>query len=260
MAEKTLTTLEQLELLAQRTKKEANALSSRIEEIVSTGGEPNVITSIKVNGAVQPIDSKTVDITVPTDLGDLSNTPGYQKAADVTNAVTAAINKFAEDISEDGVVNTFKELVDYVADHDGDAAQMAADILKNAGDIEALQETVADKVDQIPGKQLSTEDFTTTLKDKLEGLNNYTHPTAEAHDSGLYKITVDGHGHVTGAVKVVKGDITALNIPGQDTTYEAVIAGGAPGLMTGADKTKLDGLVIAENSEVTAMLDSVFGT
>lgn len=30
-----------------------------------------------------------------------------------------------------------------------------------------------DKVDKITGKQLSTEDFTTELKDKLEGLNNY---------------------------------------------------------------------------------------
>lgn len=36
-----------------------------------------------------------------------------------------------------------------------------------------LQAGLADKVDKIDGKNLSTEDFTTALKQKLEGLQNY---------------------------------------------------------------------------------------
>ena len=48
-----------------------------------------------------------------------------------------AINAFAEDVSNDNVVNTFKELVDYVADHAPEAADMAADI-------SALQRLVGD--------------------------------------------------------------------------------------------------------------------
>ena len=47
----------------------------------------------------------------------------------------------------------------------------------------------------------------------------YSHPTHTARTSGLYKITVDGLGHVTDAVAVTKSDITALGIPAQDTTY-----------------------------------------
>ena len=47
----------------------------------------------------------------------------------------------------------------------------------------------------------------------------YTHPSYTAYASGLYKITTNTLGHVTGATTVVKSDITALGIPSQDTTY-----------------------------------------
>lgn len=40
-------------------------LSTRIDGIVATGGEPNTINVIKVNGVSQPITDKAVDITVP---------------------------------------------------------------------------------------------------------------------------------------------------------------------------------------------------
>ena len=40
-----------------------------------------------------------------------------------------------------------------------------------------------------------------------------------AKTSGLYKITTNSEGHVTAATAVQKSDITALGIPGSDTTY-----------------------------------------
>lgn len=45
----------------------------------------------------------------------------------------------------------------------------------------------------------------------------YTHPSYTARSSGLYKVTVDAMGHVSGATAVSKADITALGIPGTDT-------------------------------------------
>ena len=47
----------------------------------------------------------------------------------------------------------------------------------------------------------------------------YTHPSYPAHTSGLYKITVDAKGHVSSVAAVAKADITALDIPAQDTVY-----------------------------------------
>lgn len=64
-------------------------------------------------------------------------------------------------------------------------------------------------------------------KSKLDGIesgaNKYTHPSYTAKSSGLYKVTVDGTGHVSATSAVTKSDITALGIPGQDTntTYSA---------------------------------------
>ena len=49
--------------------------------------------------------------------------------------------------------------------------------------------------------------------------STYQHPSHTAHDSGLYKVTVDELGHVSDATAVTKADITALGIPAQDTVY-----------------------------------------
>ena len=75
----------------------------------------------------------------------------------------------------------------------------------------------------------------------------YTHPTYTAKSSGLYKITVNNLGHVSGATAVAKSDITGLGIPAQDTTYSAASTSTA-GLMSAADKTKLDGIAAGANA------------
>lgn len=112
------------------------------------------------------------------------------------------------------------------------------------------------------GKGLSTNDYTTAEKTKLAGIadgaNKYVHPTHTAAASGLYKVTVDALGHVTATTKVTKNDITALGIPGQDTTYPEATTAKA-GLMSAEDKSKLDGMTIASDADVTAMLTEVFG-
>ena len=78
----------------------------------------------------------------------------------------------------------------------------------------------------------------------------YTHPTYTAKDAGLYKVAVDGTGHVSSATSVAKSDITALGIPAQDTTYSTATTSAA-GLMSAADKTKLDG--IASGAQVNTI-------
>ena len=81
----------------------------------------------------------------------------------------------------------------------------------------------------------------TKLKGIDEGANKYTHPAHTARTSGLYKITVDSLGHVTAVAKVEKPDITALGIPGSDTTYSLASA-YKNGLMSPAQYSKLSGI------------------
>jgi hypothetical protein len=82
-------------------------------------------------------------------------------------------------------------------------------------------------------------------KAKLDGIadgaNNYTHPAHTAHESGLYKVTVDAQGHVSDAEAVTKEDITGLGIPGQDTTYQKATA-EADGLMSKEHFSKVEGV------------------
>ena len=91
--------------------------------------------------------------------------------------------------------------------------------------------------DSAPGLMSAAEH--TKLAGISAGANNYSHPTYTAKASGLYKVTVDGTGHVSGTVAVSKSDITALGIPGMNTTYDNATS-SADGLMSKADKAKLD--------------------
>lgn len=102
--------------------------------------------------------------------------------------------------------------------------------------------------------------MTAADKKKLDGIatgaNKYVHPSYTAHDSGLYKITVDATGHVSAVTAVAKGDITALGIPSTNTTYNDATQ-GTHGLMSTADKKKLDAFGAASTyalkSDITAM-------
>lgn len=75
----------------------------------------------------------------------------------------------------------------------------------------------------------------------------YSHPTYTAKTNGLYKVTVDGTGHVSGTAAVSKSDITGLGIPAQDTTYSAATQSAA-GLLSADDKKKLDGIASGANA------------
>ena len=117
-------------------------------------------------------------------------------------------------------------------------------------------------VEKEAGKGLSDENFTAALKDKLDGIaagaNKYVHPTHTAAATG----------HVSVVAAVTKDDITALGIPGSDTKYGNATTTNA-GLMSAADKTKLDGMgatinkAIADHTatdaEVSEMLAEVYG-
>ena len=65
--------------------------------------------------------------------------------------------------------------------------------------------------------------FTKTEKDKLAGIedqaNKYVHPTYTAKSDGMYRITVNGTGHVSAATAIASADVsTALNLLGTGTS------------------------------------------
>ncbi len=82
----------------------------------------------------------------------------------------------------------------------------------------------------------------------------YTHPSYTAKSNGLYKVTVDSKGHVSGTTAVSKADITALGIPSTNTTYSTGTAStsGLTKLYTGTG-TATDGTMT--QSAIKSALD-----
>ena len=71
-----------------------------------------------------------------------------------------------------------------------------------------------------PSIAIGTTSSTAFAGDK--GQTAYTHAVTNkgsAFANGLYKITTNAEGHVTAATAVQKSDITALGIPGENSTY-----------------------------------------
>lgn len=282
--EEKLTRLKHLKQLAQKAKAESDAVATRVKALEDVGAQANVIESIKVNGTAQTIDAdKSVNITMPTKVGDLTNDKKYQTDTEVSAAISKAVAA-ADHLKRKIVEST--SAIDLKA---ADASQYIYMVPKGtAGDADKYDEymvidgvlekmgdwgvDLSNYVQKETGKGLSTNDYTDAEKAKLggieEGANKYVHPTHTAAAAGFYKVTVDALGHVTAATKVTKTDITGLGIPAQDTTYDEATTAKA-GLMSTADKTKLDGIgttidkAIADHTatdaEVSEMLTEVFG-
>lgn len=267
-----LTRLAALKALAEKvktdyaTKTEVNEVKAKVATLENAGGQPNVIEKINVNGTAQTVTSKTVNIKVPTKVSEITNDSGFQTSTQVNTAISTAISKTGhasfKKVDTVPAASTAQENILYLVMNSSTGHY---DIYAKVGtEVVLLDDTTVDLsnyVQKVSGKGLSTNDYTAAEKNKLAGIaanaNNYTHPAYTAKSSGLYKITVDATGHVSAVTAVAKADITALGIPSTNTTYSPATA-SANGLMSSTDKTKLDGMIIATDAEVTEMINAVF--
>jgi hypothetical protein len=116
---------------------------------------------------------------------------------------------------------------------------------------ERLSTVLENKVDKVSGKGLSTNDYTTTEKNKLFGIadnaNNYVHPTT----SGNKHIPAGG---AEGKILGWDSDGTAKWVDDHNTEYNDATT-SVHGLMSAADKAKLNGIA-AGATAVT--VDSAF--
>lgn len=263
------TTIDQLKKLALRTKSEISAvdtkvagLTTKVNELVTAGGEPNKLEGIKVNGTLLTLAEKIADILIAegktngtisvnnvdvpvhglaalayksevaeSDLAaalkaiidakakqaDLDTLTGNGEGS-ISKMIDAAINKFATDVSDDGVVNSYKELIDWAAEHGAEATEMASGISANKTAIDDLKKLVG----TLPEGATST----TVVAYIAEAIN--------ALSIGDYAKTTE----VTAAI---------------NTALEAYYT------KTQADDTFVKKADVATDEEVDAMLTEVFG-
>ena len=162
-------------------------------------------------------DTRETNIRFDLTAGDSSMLDAAKKYAD--NKVAEVVNGSPE------ALDTLKELSDALGADPNFATTVSTQIGK--------------KVDKVDGKGLSTNDYTTEEKKKLDGIaagaNNYTHPTN--HPATM--ITEDTtHRFIT------DDERKAWNAkPGSSTA-----TGSSAGLMSADDKKKLDGIAAGANN------------
>lgn len=181
------TTLEQLKKLAQRTNTEIEALSNRVDELVTAGGEPNVITAVKVNGVAQTITDKAVDIAVPGKVSELTNDSKFQTDTEVAAAVAAADHlqrkKVAAVADIDPAAADADKYIYMVPKTGSDSDDLYDEYMVLDGKVEHVGNTKVDLsgyVQKVDGKDLSSNDYTDAEKAKLAGIETATDAEVDA--------------------------------------------------------------------------------
>ena len=104
--------------------KEIDDVKSDIKTLKSDVGTLNAdVSGLKIDVVTLQSDSTTL-------LGKIENLESKMGDVDgtVDEKINAKINEFANQISDDGTVNTLKELISYVAEHGGEVESMVNDI------------------------------------------------------------------------------------------------------------------------------------
>lgn len=194
-----LTKLKALKELAEHvrdnyaTKAAVSALSTKVDGLVTAGGEPNAIEKIKVNGTEQTITEKAVDITVPTKVGDLANDQKYQTESEVETTVKEAI-------AETGHASFEKaDSVPSASDAKDNVMYLVMNSVTNHYDIYAkvgeevvlLDDTTVDLTGYVTkdgSKQLSDENYTNAEKEKLSDISTGANKVEKSDTNGNIKI------------------------------------------------------------------------
>lgn len=119
----------------------------------------NEIVELMVKSKVDNIYMEDGSTTLAAKLAEMiASINEKAKKTDVTSEISSAVSAAVDGLiaGAPGTYDTLKEIADYIATHEEVTT--------------ALNAAIGNKVDKVEGKQLSTEDFTTEFKTKIESL------------------------------------------------------------------------------------------
>ena len=159
----------------------------------------------------------------------------------VAKSVKDAINDFSTKISEDGTVNTFKELVDYVAAHGSEYTDAIADIAANTSAIKTLNGTGAGSVskavsDAIDGLHISDYAKSADVESTYVKKNGTDRLITAAEATKLAGID---EGAQVNVIESIKLNGTALNIDAKAVNIPLVTADTAGIVISSADENTI---------------------
>lgn len=139
-------------------------MSNAVKKAILQKKIEGAVTDLMVKTSAENVVVDDAGKTLATELSEIiTDVAGKATSADIDNRINALIG------AAPTALDTLKEI---------------ADALNNDPDFAATMTTqLSGKVDKAEGKGLSTEDFTTALKTKLESIAGYTHP--DSHPASM---------------------------------------------------------------------------
>lgn len=232
----------------------------KLQEVLKSYATKDDLSKIDVTGQLVDYAKKT---EVPTKLSQLNNDKTFKTETEIIQLINNAKKLKKEVVTS--LPSTGKDDVIYLLKNKNDTNNYYTEYMWISGRWEIIGDTKVDltdyakksdvktrlsemtsdsthktvtdtekktwnnKVDAVTGKGLSTNDYTDVAKTKVDNI-----PASPKYTDTV--TTINGK---TGAI--TKADITALGIPGTNTTYE-VASQSSNGLMSAADKKRLDNI------------------
>lgn len=201
---------------------------TRVNELENDAGyQENVIEKIKRNGMLLGVDdTKSVDINVPVNLSDLINDADFQNGDEVKAAIQTAISKSghasfqkvdAIPTAEEAQNNILYLVMNEETSHYdiyakiGETMELLDDTTVDLSNY-VVKETLNGYVVKVEGKDLSHNDFTDALLEKLNGIEeNANHYTLNKQK------VIDALGYTPGNAEEMT--VTWDNVQGKPESY-----------------------------------------
>ena len=140
------------------------------------GAQANVIESVKVNGTALTVTNKSVNVTVPT--GALASKSKVSES-DLDSTLATKLNGMTDAEELEAAISAEAQRVDTALSGKANTSHSHNDVYYTETEVDTKLDN---KVDKVNGKGLSTNDYTTTEKTKLAGIeagaNKYVLPSA----------------------------------------------------------------------------------
>lgn len=214
---------------------------------IATGAQVNVLEGVQVNGTSVTPTNKIANIAVPTKTSDLTNNSGF---------ITS------DDIPEGAAATTTTPKMD------GTAA-VGTEVTFARGDHVHPSDTT--KVDKVTGKGLSTNDFTTALKNKLDGIASGAEVNVQS-DWNVTSSTSDAFIKNKPSIPTKTSDLTNdsnfvsdADYVHTDNNFTTAEKNKLSGIAAGANKTTVDSSMSAsstnpvQNKIVKQYIDDAIG-
>lgn len=249
-----------------------NALSGKVGTVTENKTVVEMISDAQAAATYNDTEVKAGIKANADAITKLNGTSAVEGSVD--KKVADAINEFATKVSDDQTVNTFKELIDYAADHKDEYSTLSGEVQANktaiatlngkdtdAGSVAktvkdavdaaqaTLQGNIDKKVDKVEGKGLSTNDYTTDEKTKLEGI------ATGAQVNVIETIKVNGVA-LTPADKAVDVTVPTGALASKDKVAEADLVDALATKINGKlDASKVTGDLLTHNAAEFAAAD-----